>query len=100
MRVALCRSSIDGWPACPVRRVRDGIHGSATARPQHVGKQIKCADCGALTVVPEPPKPKPKNLPAALEGEQYELWDPDEQPLPGAIIAVQPTYIPIHCRKA
>jgi DNA-directed RNA polymerase subunit RPC12/RpoP len=64
-----------------------------------VGQQLKCGDCGALTVVPPPPKPKPKNIPAALEGEQYELWDADHQPLPSQIIAAQPKYVTIKCRR-
>ena len=55
-----------------------------------VGKKMKCPDCGAGTVIPEPPKPKQKNMPAALEGEQYELWDVDDQPLPSELIAAQP----------
>jgi DNA-directed RNA polymerase subunit RPC12/RpoP len=64
-----------------------------------VGQQLKCGDCGALTVVPPPPKPKPKNIPAAMEGEQYELWDPDEQPLPSEILAAQPKYVSLPCTK-
>src|SRR5262245_25851230 len=44
------------------------------ARTQDVGKQLKCPDCHALTVIPPPPPPKAKNIPAALEGDQYELW--------------------------
>jgi DNA-directed RNA polymerase subunit M/transcription elongation factor TFIIS len=64
-----------------------------------VGKKVKCPDCGAGTAIPEPPKPKTKNMPAALEGEQYELWDVDEQPLPSELVAAQPRYINIPCRK-
>jgi DNA-directed RNA polymerase subunit RPC12/RpoP len=64
-----------------------------------VGKKLKCPDCGAGTEIPEPPKPKGKNIPAALEGEQYELWDIDEQPLPSAMAAAQPRYININCRQ-
>jgi DNA-directed RNA polymerase subunit RPC12/RpoP len=64
-----------------------------------VGKKIKCPDCGAGTTIPEPPKPKAKNMPAALEGEQYELWDVDEQPLPSEMVAAQPRYINITCRQ-
>ena len=66
-------------------------------RADHVGKKIKCPDCGAGTPIPEPPKPKPKNMPAALEGEQYELWDIDDQPLPSTLLAAQPKYIAIQC---
>jgi DNA-directed RNA polymerase subunit RPC12/RpoP len=64
-----------------------------------VGKQLKCPDCGALTVIPPPPPPKPKNMPAALEGEQYELWDTDEQPLPSQLIAAQPKTVTLKCRR-
>src|SRR5437773_2155352 len=31
-------------------------------RADQVGKQIKCDDCGAKTIVPPAPKPKPKNI--------------------------------------
>jgi hypothetical protein len=37
-------------------------------------------------------------MPAALEGEQYELWDADNAPLPSELIASQPKYIPVNCR--
>jgi DNA-directed RNA polymerase subunit RPC12/RpoP len=67
-------------------------------RPIQVGKELKCPDCGARTVVPPPPPPKRKNIPAALEGEQYELWDADEQPLPKQIAAAQPKYIAVRCK--
>jgi DNA-directed RNA polymerase subunit M/transcription elongation factor TFIIS len=67
-------------------------------RLEHVGKKLKCADCGALTIVPPPPKPKPPNIPPALEGEQYELWEADEQPLPSQILAAQSKYIAVKCR--
>jgi hypothetical protein len=67
--------------------------------PDQVGKRFKCPDCGALTVVPPPPKPKVKRPPAALEGEQYEVWGADEQPLPSEILAAQPVYIAVVCRK-
>jgi hypothetical protein len=49
--------------------------------------------------VPQPPPPKRKNIPAALEGDQYELWDIEDQPLPSALIAAQPKYIAVTCRK-
>ncbi len=68
-------------------------------RLDQVGKKLKCPDCGAGTVVPRPPKPKPKNIPAALEGEQYELWGVDEQPLPSQLLARQPVYIAVRCSR-
>jgi DNA-directed RNA polymerase subunit RPC12/RpoP len=69
------------------------------ARTEDVGGKLKCPDCGALTVIPPPPPPKPKNMPAALEGEQYELWDADEQPLPSQLIADQPKSVMLKCRR-
>jgi DNA-directed RNA polymerase subunit RPC12/RpoP len=68
-------------------------------RPDQIGKELKCPDCGARTTVPPPPKQKPKNIPAALEGEQYEVYDADVQPLPSALIATQPKFIAVKCRK-
>ena len=68
-------------------------------RPDQVGQTLKCPDCGARTEVPPAPKPHPKKIPAALEGEQYELWEPDAQPLPSALLAAQPQYIAVHCKQ-
>jgi DNA-directed RNA polymerase subunit M/transcription elongation factor TFIIS len=68
-------------------------------RSNQVGKKLKCGDCGALSEVPPPPKPKRTNMPAALEGEQYELWEPDDQPLPSQILAAQPKLIAVKCRR-
>jgi DNA-directed RNA polymerase subunit M/transcription elongation factor TFIIS len=68
-------------------------------RLHEIGRKLKCPDCGASTQVPTPPKRKAKNIPAALEGDQYELWDADVQPLPSALAAAQPKYIAIKCRQ-
>jgi DNA-directed RNA polymerase subunit RPC12/RpoP len=65
--------------------------------PDQIGKELKCPDCGARTVLTLPP-PKKKNIPAALEGEQYELLEPDVQPLTRQV-AHQPKYIAVTCRK-
>ena len=70
-----------------------------TGRVENVGKKIKCPDCGAGTAIPEPLPPKPKNIPAALEGDQYELWDTDDQPLPSELIARQPKFIAVPCSR-
>jgi len=63
-----------------------------------VGTHVKCPDCHARTEVPPPPPPKKKNIPAALDGEQYELWDPDDQPLPSELKAAEPNYITFLCK--
>lgn len=67
-------------------------------RSEQVGKRLKCPDCGALNLLKAPVAPKPKKAPAALEGEQYEVWGPDEQPLPSELAALQPKYIAVVCR--
>jgi DNA-directed RNA polymerase subunit M/transcription elongation factor TFIIS len=67
-------------------------------RPDQVGQKLKCPDCGTRNEVPPPPKRKPKNLPAALEGDQYELWDAGDHPMPAALAATQPNYIAVTCR--
>lgn len=67
--------------------------------PGQVGKELKCPDCNARTVVPPPPPPKKKNIPAAMEGDQYELWEPNEHPRQHEAIFRQPTYIAVHCTR-
>lgn len=62
-----------------------------------VGKELKCPDCGRLTKLP-PPEIKKKNVPAALEGEQYELWDGDDQPWGVTLSAEGPRYLAVECR--
>src|SRR5690349_11425296 len=47
------------------------------ARSEEAGQNFKCPDCGGITVIPAPPPPKGSNMPPALDGEQYELWDAD-----------------------
>jgi DNA-directed RNA polymerase subunit M/transcription elongation factor TFIIS len=66
-------------------------------RPDQVGRKIKCPDCGAQNEVKPPPAPKRKNTPAALEGDQYELYDADVRPT--ALKAAQPNYIAVKCRQ-
>jgi predicted RNA-binding Zn-ribbon protein involved in translation (DUF1610 family) len=63
--------------------------------PEWVGKKLKCPDCGAKTVLPPPPPAKKKNIPAALEGDQYELWEPDVKT--DEVLAHQPTYVAVPC---
>jgi DNA-directed RNA polymerase subunit M/transcription elongation factor TFIIS len=51
-----------------------------TARAADVGKRIACPDCGRKNVIPPPPPPKAPVIPAAMEGDQFELWGVDESP--------------------
>jgi DNA-directed RNA polymerase subunit M/transcription elongation factor TFIIS len=66
-------------------------------RLDQVGKSIKCPDCGAQSVVPPPTIEKPKKQPAAIEGDQYEVWGADDAPSLAEIIASQPKYIAVEC---
>jgi DNA-directed RNA polymerase subunit RPC12/RpoP len=64
-----------------------------TARTADVGKKMECPDCGRRTVIPPPPKAKAPVVPAAMSGEQYELWDaveaPGKAPKPAALVRVE-----------
>ena len=56
------------------------------------------APIAVRTVLKAPVPVKPKSLPSALAGEQYELLDADDAPLPSELLAAQPKYIAIKCR--
>ncbi len=47
------------------------------AQLKHVGGQLKCPDCGALTTVKEPPKEVEKKSPLVPAGQEYKL-DPTQ----------------------
>jgi hypothetical protein len=47
------------------------------AQPQHVGGKLKCPDCGALTIVKEPPKKPEKKSVLVPAGQEYQL-DPKQ----------------------
>ncbi|MEQ8837963.1 MAG: hypothetical protein RID07_14245, partial [Lacipirellulaceae bacterium] len=65
---------------------------------KHVGKKTKCPDCGTVNRIP-PPEPKQKvPTPAAMEGEQFEVWGVDEAPLPEEMVANQPKLVPVSCQ--
>ena len=94
-------------PSKPTKPINDATHEIGLecrvcgtrmyGRLDQVGKRLKCPDCGARTEVPPPPEPKKPNMPAALEGEQYELWDVDAQPLPSELIKAEKKYITFKC---
>jgi len=67
------------------------------ARTADEGRKAKCPDCGALTVVPPPPKARPPQVPQAMHGQQYGLWDVDDAPLPAELAARQPKFFPVYC---
>jgi hypothetical protein len=47
--------------------------------------------------LPAPPEQKKELIPAAMEGDQYELWDPDVKQ--NEVTARQPTYIAVKCNR-
>ena len=49
------------------------------ARLEQVGKKLACPDCGAKTVIEQPPKPKPKKSALVPDGLEYQL-DPTHVP--------------------
>lgn len=67
------------------------------ARPENVGRKVKCPDCGAGTVVPPPPKERPPQKPIALEGEQYDVWPVGQQPTAAELLANQPKMSAFEC---
>jgi hypothetical protein len=68
-----------------------------TARSADAGRKMKCPDCGRANVIPLPPKPQPKVQPAALEGEQLELWDVDARTWEPGFME-RATLHPVECR--
>lgn len=69
-----------------------------TAATANVGKTVKCPDCGRRNVIPAPPKPAAKRAPAAMSGDQFELWGVDEAPTSAQIVARTPVLHPVECR--
>ncbi len=67
-----------------------------SARVADVGRMAACPDCGRRNKIPPPPKPKKAKPPAALSGEQFDLWGVDDSPWLAA--AEQPVLIPVECR--
>jgi len=52
------------------------------AKPNQVGKRIRCPDCHAPIVVPPPPKVKPKYQPDIQAASTYNFQDSGEENLP------------------
>jgi DNA-directed RNA polymerase subunit RPC12/RpoP len=38
-------------------------------------------------------------MPAALEGDQYELWDTDDQPIASDLVAAEPKFVTVICSR-
>lgn len=66
--------------------------------PRYVGRQVKCPDCDHATTVPQPEAKRPRPRPAAMEGEQYEVYEGEEQPRGIDLAAASPASIGFECR--
>lgn len=66
--------------------------------PKYVGLKVKCPDCGAATVVPEPPAPRVPDIPQALFDDQYDVYEEQGQPWGSELARRQPKLIAVHCR--
>ncbi len=70
-----------------------------TVRTADVGKRIACPDCGRKNVIPEPPAPRAPVVPAAMGGEQLEVWGVDELEFgEPARSAASPRFHPVECK--
>lgn len=63
-----------------------------------VGKKVKCPDCYRVNIVPPPPAPAKPRIPAAMSGDQYEVWGVDEAPLSADMLATQEKLYAVPCR--
>ena len=68
-----------------------------TAAVANVGKAVKCPDCGRRNVIPPPTPVAAPKTPAAMSGEQFDLWGVDEAPNPEELAARTPTLHPVVC---
>ncbi len=62
-----------------------------------VGRTLTCPDCGTHTKLPPPEPPRGPVIPAAMQGDQYELWEGDDQPWGSTLAAAQAEMIAVHC---
>lgn len=66
-------------------------------RLRQVGQKLTCPDCKSQTVLPPPRPRRPPTVPAAMQGEQYELWEEEEQPWGSRLAAEQEQQIRVCC---
>ncbi len=62
-----------------------------------VGKPLTCPDCGTETTLPALKPPRKPVLPEAMRGDQYELWEGEDQPWGSTLAAMEPATIAVHC---
>ncbi|MGI9455263.1 MAG: MJ0042-type zinc finger domain-containing protein [Aeoliella sp.] len=64
---------------------------------RQVGQWLTCPDCGTKTKLPPPERRRLTPPPASLEGEQYALWEGEDQPWGVDLAAAEAKMIPVHC---
>ena len=69
------------------------------APSRHVGRKVKCPDCDRVQRVPQPePKTPAAARPAAMDGEQYELYEGENQPWGVDLDRFLPQHVAFNCR--
>ncbi|QDU57677.1 MJ0042-type zinc finger domain-containing protein [Aeoliella mucimassa] len=66
-------------------------------RHDQVGQLLTCPDCNTKTKLPAPKPKEPTKMPAAMLGQQYELWDGDSQPWGTELLKQQKALVPVRC---
>ncbi|WP_442482032.1 MJ0042-type zinc finger domain-containing protein [Aeoliella sp. SH292] len=63
-----------------------------------VGQPMRCPDCNTETKLPPPKVEQGPMIPAAMLGDQYELYEEEEQPWGATLAAAQAEMVPVHCQ--
>jgi DNA-directed RNA polymerase subunit M/transcription elongation factor TFIIS len=83
-------SYVEFWcRACDTRLV---------ANAADAGRKAKCVECGAINLVPKPKVVEKPREPAAMQGQQYGVWEVNKAPDPEQLRAAQAKLFPVYCR--
>ncbi|MEO1497612.1 MAG: hypothetical protein AAFV43_10720 [Planctomycetota bacterium] len=88
-------------PRRPIERITLTCRHCSTrfdVAPKHEGRRVACPDCGVANRVVRPtPKPPKLTRPPAMDGEQYELYEGEDQPWGVELAKTQPARIAVAC---
>ena len=66
-------------------------------RHDQVGQPLTCPDCNTQTILIAPKAKPASRVPAAMQGDQYEVWQDEQQPWGSQLAAQQQAMVPVHC---